>query len=207
MRQETSWYILPVGNPDAMAVVFEEPLRVNSRNSRPYNDDMDDQVDEDGPEDLNGDGYITSMRVKDPAGQWIAVEGEPRAMKKADWSKGEKGEFKLYTEGLDNDGDGKYNEDGPGGVNIGVNFPHLFKFHQVDGGAWAGSEPESHELMKFVFERPEIAMTFVFGKTNFCLSPPKAGRQGQADFNKIKIPGTNGWAPGDQRHQQNLHHE
>ena len=38
-------------------------------------------------------------------GAWIAVPGEPRQMKKADGAKGEKGVWKLYPEGLDNDGD------------------------------------------------------------------------------------------------------
>ena len=89
---------------------------------------MDDREDEDGAEDLDGNGIITMMRVKDPEGEWLPLEGEPRLMKKADPAKGEKGIFKLYPEGLDNDGDGQYNEDGPGGVNVGVNFPHLFRF-------------------------------------------------------------------------------
>jgi hypothetical protein len=109
-------------------------------------------------------------------------------MKKADSSKGEKGVYKLYTEGLDNDKDGKYNEDGQGGVNLGVNFPHLFKFHTIDGGHWAGSEEETFNLLRFVFDHPEIGMTVAFGASNFCLIPPRGGRQGSADLSKIKIP-------------------
>jgi hypothetical protein len=35
------------------------------------------------------------MRVKEPDGQWIPIPGEPRLMKKADWTKNEKG--KGYT--------------------------------------------------------------------------------------------------------------
>ena len=149
---------------------------------------MDDAADEDGPDDLDGNGIITMMRVKDPAGEWIPVAGEPRLMKKADWSKGEKGVYKLYTEGLDNDGDGEYNEDGPGGVNIGVQFPHLFHPFTAESGPWPGSEPESFALIKFVNEHPEIGLTFVFGSTNFCLNPPRGGRKGEADLNQIKIP-------------------
>jgi hypothetical protein len=109
-------------------------------------------------------------------------------MKKADPIKGELGIYKLYTEGLDNDGDGKYNEDGLGGVNPAINFPHLWKFHTVDGGLWPGSINETFQLMKFAFEHPEIAMTISLGSTNFCLVPPKGGRQGEADFDNIKIP-------------------
>ena len=139
-----------------------------------WNDDMDDQTDEDGPDDLDGNGLITEMRVKDPGGEWIPVEGEPRLMRKADPSKGEKGIYKLYTEGIDNDGDGEYNEDPPGGANIGITFPHLFHPWTATGGRWPGSEPETFGIMKFAIDHPEIAMTFVFGATE--LVPAAAGR-------------------------------
>ncbi|MCK4944310.1 MAG: hypothetical protein KAS65_12080, partial [Candidatus Aminicenantes bacterium] len=105
-RSDKTWYIFPVGNPDALNRYFSKPLAMNSRNSHPHNDDMDDQLDEDGTEDLDGNGIISMMRVKSPEGKWIPIPGEPRMMKKADWSKGEKGLYKVYVEGIDNDGDG-----------------------------------------------------------------------------------------------------
>jgi hypothetical protein len=187
-RKNLTWYIMPCPNPDAAARYFAKPLLEDPRNAAPRNDDMDDKTDEDGPEDLDGNGIITMMRVKDPAGEWLPVPGEPRLMKKADWAKGEKGIYKLYTEGLDNDGDGEYNEDGQGGTNIGVQFPHLFKFNAPDGGDWAGSEAESFAIMKFLNEHKEIGLSFVFGSTNFCLAPPRGGRRGDADLSQIKIP-------------------
>lgn len=183
-----SWYILPNGNPDAAAHYFENPLVQDVRNDKSHNDDMDENTDEDGWEDLNGDGYITQMRVPDPTGEWMPVEGDPRLMKKADRSKGEKGLYKLYSEGTDNDGDGSYNEDGPGGVNVNRNFPHLFKDFTETGGAWPGSTPEAYGIFEFVFDHPEIAMAFSFGSTNFSMVPPKGGRKGSADFNNIQIP-------------------
>jgi hypothetical protein len=188
VRKTLTWYVVPCPNPDAAARYFGTPLVADPRNARPYNDDMDDAVDEDGPDDLDGNGVITMMRVKDPAGEWLPVPGEPRLMKKADWSKGEKGIYKLYTEGIDNDGDGEYNEDGPGGVNIGIQFPHLFHPFTPESGPWPGSEPESFAVMKFVNDHQEIGLTFVFGSTNFCLNPPRGGRKGDADLSQIKIP-------------------
>ena len=188
LRSDRTWYILPCGNPDADSLFFTKPLRQDPRNFKPFNDDMDDQIDEDGPEDLNGAGIISLMRVKDPEGEWMPVPGQPRLLKRADWAKGEKGIYKLYSEGIDNDGDGLYNEDGLGGVNVGTNFPHLFKFFGPDSGGWPGSEAESFCLMKFMDEHREVGLTFVFGETNFCLNPPRGGRKGQADFNQIKIP-------------------
>ncbi len=188
MRSDRTWYILPCGNPDAASRYFAKPLLLDARNARPRNDDQDDQADEDGADDLDGDGLITQMRVKDPEGAWIPVPVDPRLMKKADWSKGEKGVWKLYPEGLDNDGDGQYNEDGLGGVNVGTAFPHLFKFHAPDSGPWSGSEAETFALLKFFDLHREVGLTFVFGESNFCLSPPRGGRKGEADLNQIKIP-------------------
>jgi hypothetical protein len=183
-----TWYIVPNANPDAARRYFQKPLLADERNARPYNDDMDDAVDEDGPDDLDGNGLITQMRVKDPAGEWMPVDGDPRLMRKADSSKGEKGLYKLLTEGIDNDRDGDYNEDGPGGTSIGITFPHLFHSWTATAGRWPGSEPETFGVMKFVIDRPEIAMTFAFGATNMCLQPPAGGRSGSFDANAVKIP-------------------
>ncbi len=126
--------------------------------------------------------------MKDPAGEWIPVDGEPRLLRKADASKGEKGIYKLYPEGIDNDGDGEYNEDPAGGANLSITFPHLFHPWTATGGRWPGSEPETFGIMKFAIEHPEIGMTFAFGATNMCLQPPAGGRSGSFDASAIRIP-------------------
>jgi hypothetical protein len=187
-RKDLTWYVVACPNPDAAARYFAKPLYADPRNLSPINDDMDEATDEDGANDLDGNGVITMMRIKDPEGTWIPIPGQPRLMKRADWAKGEKGIYKLYPEGLDDDGDGEYNEDLPGGVNIGVQFPHLFKFFAPGTGAWAGSEAESFAILKFVNEHKEIGLSFVFGSTNFCLNPPKGGRRGDADLTQIRVP-------------------
>jgi len=187
-RGGLTWYILPIGNPDAAWRFFKKPLLMDKGNGRAVNDDMDDQTDEDGSEDLNGDGFITVMRVKDPEGTYIQVPGSSKLMKKADWAKGEKGVYKIYSEGIDNDGDGRYNEDGRGGVDVSVNFPHLFKPFQSKGGSWPGSEPEVFGVFRFIFSHQDIAMTMVYGDTDFLMIPPRGGRKSQVDMSKIKVP-------------------
>ena len=62
LYESMNWYILPLGNPDAATRFFNTPLIEDSRNNFPTNDDLDDQTDEDGVNDLNGDGFITKMR-------------------------------------------------------------------------------------------------------------------------------------------------
>lgn len=188
LNGKLTWYILPIGNPDAYARFFTRPLWSDSGNGRPFNDDTDDQTDEDGYNDLDGNGIITRMRVKAHDGTWVPVEGEPRLMRKADAAKGERGIYKLYTEGIDDDGDGQYNEDVPGGTNINNNFPHLFKKFGRRSGLYPGSEPESEALLRFAFSHPEIAMVIAFGQTNYLLSPPKGGRKGSIDTGSIRIP-------------------
>jgi len=191
-----TWFILPMGNPDAYKRYFSVPLFMDSGNSTPRNDDNDDQTDEDGFNDLDANGIITQMRVKSPDGTWIPVASNPRLMRKADATKGEKGIYKLYTEGLDDDKDGQYNEDGMGGVNVNANFPHLFKFFDAQSGLFPGSTSEAGELIKFSFAHPEIAMAISLGSTNYLLSPPKGGRKGSVDMDKITIPEEIGKAMG-----------
>ena len=186
--RELTWFIVPAGNPDAAARYFGQPLAASDRNAATYNDDMDDQTDEDGPDDLNGDGVVSQMRVKDPAGEWMPIAGDARLMKRADATKGEKGVYKLYAEGLDNDGDGQHGEDPAGGVNIGITFPHLFHAFAPAAGQWPGHEPETFGIMSFVMAHPEIAMTMTFGAANFSMNPPRGGRQGSADLSRIRVP-------------------
>ncbi len=187
MYRDKTWYIIPCGNPDALSRFFSKPLFADARNAAPYNDDMDEAVDEDGVEDLNSDGIISQMRVRDPEGEWIQVPGEPRLMRKADSSKGESGQYRLYCEGLDNDLDGLYNEDGPGGTNVGINFPHGFNYWTADGGTWPGSSSEARAVLEFVYAHPEIALSVTYGSSNFCLSPPRSDRKGGNDMNRLRI--------------------
>lgn len=188
LSKQLTWYILPLGNPDAYSRYFSQPLYLDPANGAAYNEDNDDQTDEDGYNDLDGNGIITQMRVKAPDGIWIPVAGEPRLMRKADPAKGEKGIYKLYSEGTDDDGDGLYNEDLPGGTNVDANFPHLFRAFDRRSGLYPGSAPETTAILKFVFSHPEIAMVFSFGSTNYLLAPPQGGRKGSVDMDNIRIP-------------------
>lgn len=183
-----TWYIIPLGNPDAAGRYFDKIKLENPGNNSPVNNDLDENTDEDDFNDLNGDGFITVMRKVDPDGNMIMVSEEPRLMRKADPKEGESGVYKIYTEGLDDDNDGNYNEDGKGGVNVYYNFPHLFKHFDTGTGLYPGSAPESHGILDFVFKHPEIAMIVSFGETNFCYNAPQGGRKGEVDLNKIKIP-------------------
>ncbi len=186
--RKVKWMILPLPNPDATIGYFSNVKWERTVNDAAVNDDKDDQLNEDGPEDLNGDGWITQIRVEDPEGTYIISDKDPRIMAKADPAKGERGKFKLYPEGIDNDSDGEINEDGPGGINPGINFPHLFKSNAKETGLWPGEAPETYGVMKFIFDHPEIAMVYTLGTSDFCMAPPRGGRKGGANMESLKIP-------------------
>ncbi len=183
------WYILAQPNPDAAKDFFADVKIGESVNAFQINNDVDDAVNEDGPDDLNGDGLITKMRVKDLEGNYIVSKKDARIMDRSDAKKAERGVYKMYDEGIDNDGDGQYNEDGIGGINVGIAFPHLFPRSNKDAGLWSGQTPEVYNILRFIYDRPNITMVYTLGSSNFCLVPPKGGRKGDANMQSIKIPG------------------
>lgn len=167
-------YVFPRLNPDGAELSFATVKSGQKRNLRPYDDDNDGRVDEDGPEDLNGDGVISVMRVKDPTGEYMVDPADPRAMKKADAKKGEVGAYKLYWEGIDNDGDGFFNEDGPGGVDLNRNFQHDYPYFAVDAGPHMVSEKESRALMDFMITHRNIGAIMTYGHSDNLVVPPDA---------------------------------
>ncbi len=187
--ENIKWYILPQPNPDAAAGYFADVKWGQNVNSYAINNDADEATNEDDFDDLNGDGFITQMRVADVEGSYVISKHNPLIMDKANTKKGERGAYKIYSEGLDNDRDGKYNEDGEGGINVGIAFPHLFPRAKSEAGMFTGQTPEVYGIMRFIYDRPEIAMVYTLGTSNFCAVPPKGGRKGGANLESIKLSG------------------
>ncbi|MBN1924714.1 MAG: hypothetical protein JW798_02655 [Prolixibacteraceae bacterium] len=185
---DVNWYILPCGNPDAYQRYFDTPKWESKTNGTQVNNDNDEQTDEDGSEDLNNDGMITQMLVKHPLGEYIKDTTDSRLIRKAKTNKGEKGIYKIYSEGIDNDGDGEYNEDPPGGVIVNHNFNYMYEPFIPEHGKWNGSEPEAFSLMKFFSEHPEIALVVVLDETDNLLFPPETDTK-KSKGQKIKVPG------------------
>jgi len=93
--EKVNWYILPCGNPDAAGNFFASPRIAETLNALPVNNDVDEQTDEDGCEDLNGDGFITLMRRKVPDGNYRISDEDPRLLVRADPLKGERGIYRI----------------------------------------------------------------------------------------------------------------
>ena len=163
----------------------EMPGRETPRRERavsgqpPVDDDHDGLIDEDGPDDLNGDGSVTRMRVRDPGGEYIEDPAEPRLLMKADPAKGERGAWRWLTEGRDDDGDEAWNEDGPGGVNPNRNFPAGYRFFEPDAGAHPLSDVTARRLADFLIANPNVGAVFTLGAGDNLTEPPKAEDAGK----------------------------
>lgn len=187
LLENTTVYIAPVLNPDVSQAYFNKVRYERRRNAHPVDEDLDDVVDEDGFDDLNQDGIITQMRVKDPEGKWIPDPGRPRLMRQADPQKGESGIYKIFTEGIDNDGDGNINEDPEGGIELNRNFPHDFEYFDKTAGLWPVSADENIALMDFLLAHPNINLVLNFSSENTFLNLQQTGRA-QASGDSFLVP-------------------
>lgn len=167
-----SIWIVPVLNIDAYKRNVTD-LEWKSGNGRTVDNDRDGRVDENPAKDLNGDGVISQMRVKSPAGIYKAHSILTDYLVSADASKGEKGEYEVYIEGIDVDKDGRIGEDGAGGVNLDKNFGFDYPIFAPEAGEYAASEPETRAIIDFIFDNPQIAAVLHFGLQNN-LSIPEA---------------------------------
>ena len=158
-------YVVPRVNPDAAERWFTDVRLEWTRALRPDDADRDGAIDEDPPNDLDGDGFITTMRVPDPAkADRMADAAEPRLTATPARDDGERAAFVVYVEGIDDDGDGAYNEDRVGGVDLDMNFMHGYREHADGAGPYPVSEPESLALLRYVLDRQHIAAVLVYGR-------------------------------------------
>lgn len=142
---------IPSASPEALDRYFERQGG-DGGNARPVDDDGDGRVDEDGPQDVDGDGFVLQMLIEDPAGPWVRCDDD-RFLAPA--GPGDTPRFRLCDEGLDDDGDGLFNEDGPGGVELDRNFPLLRdgRAFEPRTGTLPLSEPAALALAEFALER------------------------------------------------------
>lgn len=160
LLDERAFYFIPTMNPDSRDVYINGVADPNSPRTGliPLDDDQDGQADEDGPDDLDGDGSITQMWKKDPHGTFKRHPSNPEVL--VPIRPGEKGEFRfLGMEGIDNDGDGFLNEDLPGGYDMNRNYGYNWQPNYVQFGAghYPFCWPETKATRDFLLANPNIA--------------------------------------------------
>lgn len=188
LLDEKAFYFIPTMNPDSRDY-FIDKAEAYRTGLIPYDSDRDGIADEDGPEDLDGDGFITQMRKKDPNGNYKTHPDDPRIMIPV--RPGEKGEYvMLGQEGIDNDGDGRINEDGLGGYDMNRNYGFNWQPNYVQRGAgeYPFCFPETKATRDFF-----LAYQNIMGAQNFhntggmILRGPGAANMGEYPMADIRI--------------------
>ncbi|MFZ5518165.1 MAG: M14 family metallopeptidase [Candidatus Zhuqueibacterota bacterium] len=164
MVDQRVFYIFPSVNPDGRDLWLHNGASARS-GQYPYDSDDDGLYDEDGPEDLDNDGEVGSMFMKVQPGQGthrLSDIGDRLVpiQKNIEGKKDEVGDYKFIgSEGIDNDGDGRYNEDGGGGYDPNRDFASFWQPKSIQGGA--GDYPftwiESQRTRDFLYSHPNIA--------------------------------------------------
>jgi hypothetical protein len=155
-----TFYLLPMMSPDSRDAHMYRPNSSSSPRAGqiPVDDDRDGLVDEDGPDDLDGDGQITQMRVRDPNGRWKPHPKYPHLLIQAEDD--ERGQYRLLGgEGFDNDGDGRVNEDGDGYYDPNRDWAWQWQPRHVQSGAYRYpfSILENRLVADFIMEHPNVA--------------------------------------------------
>ena len=168
---KTTYYVFPNMSPDAMEQYFAKLKYERTGNATETDDDRDGKLNEDGFDDLDGNGKITQMRVESPIGDYKIHPDDPRVLIKADASKGEKGKYLLLTEGIDNDKDGLLNEDGEGGIAFNKNLTYKHNTFAAGAGDYPASEKETRALLNFLYDAFNVYAIISFGSNNNLSSP------------------------------------
>lgn len=157
-------YLKPVNNPDGHNL-YLNTAQSNRSTVRPEDNDGDTLLDEDSSEDLDNDGMILTMRWKDEKkGNLIPdpKDSTGRIMKRVPAGQGI---YLSSSEGIDNDGDGRINEDGIGGLDLHRNYPGNWRpekektgrgFTQGGAGEFPLSETETRAVVDFLLTHPNV---------------------------------------------------
>ena len=156
LLKDKTFYISPTINPDARE--YFTSVGVPPRSGLvPRDNDRDGLYDEDGYDDMNNDKNISMMRRVNPNGNFKPDPKDPRRMIRVE--PGEKGLYEMLgMEGIDNDGDGLVNEDGPGGYDGNRDWGFNWEPNFVQSGAdkYPFSFPENQAVRDFTMKHRNI---------------------------------------------------
>ncbi|MEM1072344.1 MAG: M14 family zinc carboxypeptidase [Planctomycetota bacterium] len=182
-------YIVPRVNPEGIArfTSTDRPRARSGRAPEPRDADRDRRIDEDPPNDLNDDGLITMMRVPAPNTAFriqpthVIDAKDPRLVREPEDD--ESATHALLIEGLDDDGDGRFNEDGwggasGGGVDLDRHFPMHWPEHTDGAGRFPLDRPEARALVEWLQSRGNISAVIVLGPHDTITSTPPTDRSG-----------------------------
>ncbi len=152
-----AFYLLPRVNPDGAEKYLTTPYLLRS-SVRPYPDDVS-ELPGLHPCDIDGDGRILYMRVRDDRrGEWKTSRKDPRVMvprRPAEWG----GPFyHIYREGQLRKTEGEPFEEQPvpWGLDLNRNFPSNWDSDTKGAGDYPTSEPEVRSIVEFIVSHNNI---------------------------------------------------
>jgi murein tripeptide amidase MpaA len=153
-----TFYVIPRLNPDGAELALAERPRYVRSSVRAY--PLTDPEDGLHAEDIDGDGRILSMRVRDPNGNWKPHPDEPALLVRREPDE-EGGEYyRLFVEGTIRNYDGVLIKVAQPleTLDINRNFPGEWgpEAEQVGAGPYPTSEPEIRAMVEAVIARPNI---------------------------------------------------
>ncbi len=191
-----TFYILPRINPDGAELYLTTPYTLRS-SVRPFPDFRKDE-DPAGlhAEDINGDGKILLMRVRDDDhGAWKISPKDQRLMIEREPIDLEGPFYHVYTEGLIKDEFGNvkksikypYNPvDTKYGLDLNRNFPAGHDLHTPGSGPFPLSEPETRNQVEFINSKPNIGGVLLYHTTGGVLFRPHSTKADK-EFDKKDI--------------------
>jgi len=190
LLRDRVFYVAPMMSPDSRDEHFYAPNTTNSPRSgqRPLDDDKDGLIDEDKADDLDGDGHITQMRIKDPNGRFKPHPLYPELMIPIEVH--EKGQYTLLgTEGLDNDRDGRINEDGAGVYDPNRDWAWNWQPGYIQGGAhnYPFSILENRYIADFIKRHPNIAGAQTYHNTGGMLLRGPGSNQDTYEASDLRV--------------------
>ncbi|HEX9692534.1 MAG TPA: M14 family metallopeptidase [Gemmatimonadales bacterium] len=183
-------YLVPSVNPDGRDYFLDHAGAGARTGHVPVDSDGDGVADEDGPEDLNGNGVIEQIRKHVPGeGTHRVSHDDPRIMERV--PPGEFGDWVLLgSEGIDNDGDGRVNEDPVGGYDPNRNYGADWQPEYIQGGAmnYPFQLPEARAINDFMMAHPNIAgMQSFHNSGGMILRGPGAAWQGTYPAADVRV--------------------
>jgi len=188
------FYFIPRITVDGSEYYLTTPYMLRS-SLHPWPDDADEKP---GlyPEDIDGNGKILTMRVKDPDGGWKISDKDPRLMvrRRPDETSGpDTTYYNVYPEGLIREFDpdlpvkpapGKY------GIDFNRNYPQNWAVHtrQRGSGDYPFSEPEMKAIGDFYLSHPNIVSSMAYHTSGgYVLRPLCTQRDSSMDQKDLEI--------------------
>ena len=170
-HDKVGFLVIPAPNPDALAGFL---AGTTARGGGNADRDRDGRLAEDGPEDLDGDGEILTMRRRRLGGPFAVPETPPKADGKVTSdprlledagvdARRAKSYERPRPEGKDDDGDGDVNEDPPG-LDLTRQFMGVWEeLGAFPGdGPFPGYAPEVRALMEYSYETKNLVAWYAF---------------------------------------------